>query len=58
MKRVFAFLLTAIILAAIIPVSGNAAGITEETIYYDDGSYMTIEVIYAPVRATWGGYWK
>ena len=55
MKRVISFLLVAFMLTAIIPVSGKAVRKTEETIYYADGSYMTIAVIYAPVRATWGG---
>lgn len=54
MKRVISFLLVAFMLTAIIPVSGKAVRKTEETIYYADGSYMTIAVIYAPVRATWG----
>lgn len=53
MKRVFSFILAAFVLVSVLPVSGNAAEKTVETIYYDDGSYMTVEVIYSPLRATW-----
>mgnify|MGYP003296889458 CR=1 FL=1 len=52
MKRLFSILLVAILMVSILPVAGSATE-TMETIYYDNGSYMTIEVMYSPVRATW-----
>lgn len=53
MKRVFSFILAAFMLVTVFPVSSKAAEKTVETIYYDDGSYMTVEVICSPARATW-----
>lgn len=52
MKRTFSILLAAILMVSVFPVAGSAAE-RMETIYYDDGSYMTIEVMYSPTRATW-----
>lgn len=52
MKRIFSILLAAILMVSILPAAGSAAE-TMETIYYDDGSYLTIEVIFSPARATW-----
>lgn len=52
MKRIFSILLVAILMVSILPVTASAAD-TMETIYYDDGSYITIEILYGPARATW-----
>lgn len=52
MKRAFSVLLVVILLVSALPVVGNAAE-TVETLYFDDGSFMTIEVVYSPARATW-----
>lgn len=52
MKRIFSFVLVMTFVLTFLPVVGNAAE-QQETIYFDDGSYMTIEVAYSPARATW-----
>lgn len=52
MKQVFSALLIAVLLVSVFPLAGNAAE-KVETVYFDDGSFMTIEVNYTPVRATW-----
>lgn len=52
MKRIFSILLVMIFMLTFLPVAGNAAE-KVEMIYFDDGSYMTIEIAYSPARATW-----
>lgn len=52
MKRVLCCLLTAVLLFSLIPVHGYAAEDGAETVYFDDGSYMTIEVIAKGSRAS------
>lgn len=52
MKRVFAIIIALFMLVSILPIAGNATE-TVETVYFDDGSYMIIEINYSPARETW-----
>lgn len=50
MKQLISLMLCAALLLIVFPVAGNAA--EQETIYFDDGSYMTVEVIHGAARAS------
>ena len=52
MKRAFSIMMVLFILVSILPVSGNAAEAVE-TVYFDDGSYIIVEVNYSLTRETW-----
>ena len=52
MKHVFCIMMVLLMLVSILPVAGNAAEAVE-TVYFDDGSYMIIEVNYSLARETW-----
>lgn len=46
-------MLATIIFAGVLPIPGNATERPLETVYYDDGSYMTVEIITNMARTTW-----
>jgi len=50
MKRVLSLVLAAILVIGVLPICGNAVEI--ETIYYEDGSYATIEITTYGMRAS------
>lgn len=52
MKRIFSFILVAAMLFCMIPIHSNAAANQLETIYFEDGSYMTVEIISKGARAS------
>lgn len=52
MKRVFSFILASVLLLCMIPVRGNAMENQMEIIYFEDGSYMTVEIITKGTRAS------
>lgn len=51
MKRIISFVLILTMLVCVIPICGNAAENQKETIYFDDGSYMTIGINTIRTRA-------
>ena len=51
MKRLFSIVCLLLVCSMIFPVNANAAENTENTIYFDDGSYMTIQIIENGARA-------
>lgn len=52
MKRFFSCFLASVLLLCMIPIRGNAVENQMETIYFEDGSYMTVEVITKGTRAS------
>lgn len=52
MKRILCFILMSAMLLYVIPVQSNAVEKNLETIYFEDGSYMTAEVITKGTRAS------
>lgn len=52
MKRLLSLLMCAIIVVSIFPVVGSASVQEQTTIYYADGSYMTVEVDVCKTRAS------
>ena len=52
MKRFISLMLMAVLLFCTIPVRGNAVGNQVQTFYFEDGSYMTVEVITNGARAS------
>lgn len=52
MKRFISYLLLAVLLVNALPVIGMAKESAEGIIYYDDGSYMTIEIVTDGSRAS------
>lgn len=52
MKRIFSFILVVAILICVTPIQSNASEKNWETIYFEDGSYMTVEVITKGIRAS------
>lgn len=52
MKRILCFILMSAMLLCVIPVQSSAAERNLETIYFEDGSYMTVEVITKSTRAS------
>lgn len=52
MKRILSCILVSVLLLCMIPVCGNAMENQMETIYFEDGSYMTVEVITKSTRAS------
>lgn len=52
MKNLFCSVLVAMMLLSVLPVAGNAAEQDMEVIYFQDGSYMTIELIEKGARAS------
>ena len=53
MKRVVSVLLAIYLLVIALPIGGHAAEEKEEIIYFDDGSYLVIEINRSQERATW-----
>lgn len=53
MKRVISVLLAIYLVVVVLPVGGYAAEQKEEIIYFDDGSYLVIEINHSQERATW-----
>lgn len=52
MKHLLCSVLVIMMLLSVLPVSGNAAEQDKEVIYFQDGSYMTIELIENGFRAS------
>ena len=52
MKKIISFALILTMLVCVIPICGNAAENQKETIYFDDGSYMTVEINTIRTRAS------
>lgn len=52
MKRLLSFLLILTMLLCVFPVHGSAVEKKLETVYFDDGSYMTVEIITRGTRAS------
>ena len=52
MKRFISLMLMAVLLFCTIPVRGSAVGNQVQTFYFEDGSYMTVEVITNGARAS------
>lgn len=52
MKRMLCFVLMSAMLLCVIPVQSRAAEKKLETIYFEDGSYITVEVIARETRAS------
>jgi len=52
MKRILSYILVLAMMICMIPICGNAVENKVETIYFEDGSYMTIEVITKSARAS------
>lgn len=52
MKRIFSFILVVSILICVTPVQTKASEKKLDTIYFEDGSYMTVEVITKGMRAS------
>lgn len=52
MKRYISILLCAVLFVSGLPVASRAAEYGQETIYYDDGSYITVEVTTNAARAS------
>nr|MBQ8243677.1 hypothetical protein [Oscillospiraceae bacterium] len=52
MKRVVSWILVIIVLVNIVPVLGYAAENDREVVYFEDGSYMLVEIITSNVRAS------
>lgn len=50
MKQLISLTLCVVLLMLVLPVTGNAA--EQETIYFADGSYMTVEIIHCAVRTS------
>lgn len=50
MKRIVSFVLAFVLMIGVLPICGNAAEI--ETIYFEDGSYATIEITENLARAS------
>lgn len=51
MKQIVSFILAAVMLLCVIPTRGIAAEKNLETIYFEDGSYMTVEIVAIETRA-------
>lgn len=52
MKKMIGWLLAAVLFVNVLPLSGNAAETELATINFDDGSYMTVEIITSETRAS------
>lgn len=52
MKRALSLLLVSAILLCVIPVQSSAVERKLETVYFNDGSYMTVEIITSGTRAS------
>ena len=52
MKRLLSSLLILTMLLCVFPVQGSAVEKKLETVYFDDGSYMTVEIITRGTRAS------
>ena len=52
MKRILCVIMIALLLVAGNPVKVRASENSNETVYFDDGSYMTTKVIYVQIRAS------
>lgn len=52
MKRALCLILTVLLTFGLLPIQGNAAENPIETVYFDDGSYLTVEIITNGSRAT------
>lgn len=52
MKRIFSFIMVVAMLICVIPVQSKASEKKLKTIYFEDGSYMTVEVITRGMRAS------
>jgi len=52
MKRVFSYILLTVLLLGVLPVEGYATQMNRETIYYEDGSYLVIEILESVTRAS------
>lgn len=51
MKRLISCLLLAVLIVSFFPIAGRAEGTAQGTIYYDDGSYMTVKTTVIHTRA-------
>lgn len=52
MKRILCYILASVMLFCMIPIHSNAVENKLETIYFEDGSYMTVGIITKGARAS------
>lgn len=52
MKRMLSLILISVVLLCMLPVQSNAVEASEKTVYFEDGSYMTVEVFSMEMRAS------